>query len=45
MCYQQGMQSARGHKLLFADADGATKFDDLEKLETALQSLLKSNSL
>lgn len=45
MTYLQGMQSARGRKLLFADADGATKFEDLEKLETALQSLLKSNNL
>lgn len=26
------MQSTRGKYLLFADADGATKFSDLEKL-------------
>ncbi|XP_025408904.1 dolichyl-phosphate beta-glucosyltransferase isoform X2 [Sipha flava] len=37
-----GMQSARGRTLLFADADGATQFEDLEKLETALQSLIES---
>ena len=29
-----GMLSARGQLLLFADADGATQFSDLEKLET-----------
>jgi dolichyl-phosphate beta-glucosyltransferase len=39
------MQSARGRTLLFADADGATQFEDLEKLETALQSLIESNNL
>lgn len=32
----QGMQSARGRQLLFADADGATKFADLDKLEAEL---------
>lgn len=37
------MQSARGQKLLFADADGATQFEDLEKLESELQLLTKSN--
>ncbi|XP_044256113.1 dolichyl-phosphate beta-glucosyltransferase [Tribolium madens] len=31
-----GMQSARGAALLFADADGATKFSDLTKLEKCL---------
>ncbi|EFA02177.1 dolichyl-phosphate beta-glucosyltransferase [Tribolium castaneum] len=31
-----GMQSARGAVLLFADADGATKFSDLTKLEKCL---------
>lgn len=30
------MLSARGRHLLFADADGATKFGDLDKLETEL---------
>lgn len=29
--------------MLFADADGATKFDDLVKLESALDLLLKCN--
>lgn len=33
------MLSARGKFLLFADADGATKFEDYEKLELALASL------
>lgn len=37
------MLSARGRELLFADADGATKFEDLDKLETALNILKKSN--
>lgn len=35
-----GMQSARGSVLLFADADGATKFGDIEKLEDSLQQIL-----
>ena len=30
------MLSARGEVLLFADADGASKIDDLIKLENAL---------
>ncbi|TDG44308.1 hypothetical protein AWZ03_009281 [Drosophila navojoa] len=34
-----GMLSARGRHLLFADADGATKFEDYEKLAEALVSL------
>lgn len=40
----QGMLSARGRKLLFADADGATKFEDLDKLETALNILQKGSN-
>ena len=32
---------ARGRLLLFADADGATKFSDLAKLEAAMERLLK----
>ncbi|CAH8540574.1 unnamed protein product [Dicrocoelium dendriticum] len=35
-----GMLSARGRILLFADADGATKFSDIEKLEDALSSVI-----
>lgn len=35
----QGMQSARGRQLLFADADGATKFSDFDKLEAELKGL------
>ncbi|KAM7351538.1 dolichyl-phosphate beta-glucosyltransferase wollknaeuel [Cochliomyia hominivorax] len=34
-----GMLSARGRNLLFADADGATKFSDFDKLNETLQSL------
>ncbi|XP_022091612.1 dolichyl-phosphate beta-glucosyltransferase-like [Acanthaster planci] len=34
-----GMLSARGKRVLFADADGATKFADLEKLEESLQEI------
>jgi len=37
------MQSARGRKLLFADADGATMFEDIQKLESELNVLTKSN--
>ncbi|KAM3968179.1 dolichyl-phosphate beta-glucosyltransferase wollknaeuel [Aphomia sociella] len=36
-----GVQSARGALILFADADGASKFEDLEKLETALKGIAK----
>lgn len=42
--FTQGMQSARGRTLLFADADGATRFQDLEKLETVLHLLAASNN-
>lgn len=34
------MLSARGSAILFADADGATKFKDLEKLDDSLKSIL-----
>ncbi|XP_053695742.1 dolichyl-phosphate beta-glucosyltransferase [Sabethes cyaneus] len=34
-----GMLSARGKYLLFADADGATKFTDYEKLEQSMKQL------
>lgn len=36
------MQSARGALLLFADADGATKFSDFNKLEESITELIKS---
>lgn len=36
----QGVQSARGHVILFADADGATKFPDIKNLEEALLKLV-----
>ncbi|CAH4036106.1 dolichyl-phosphate beta-glucosyltransferase [Pieris brassicae] len=39
-----GILSCRGSSILFADADGASKFEDLNKLETALNELLKCNS-
>ncbi|OXU26676.1 hypothetical protein TSAR_012574 [Trichomalopsis sarcophagae] len=35
-----GMQSARGSVLLFADADGATTFSDLKKLDESLKHIL-----
>lgn len=35
----QGIFSSRGRKLLMADADGASKFSDLARLETALDDL------
>ncbi|XP_034171968.1 dolichyl-phosphate beta-glucosyltransferase wollknaeuel [Osmia lignaria lignaria] len=35
-----GILSARGSAILFADADGATKFEDLEKLDESLRSIL-----
>ncbi|XP_017029491.1 dolichyl-phosphate beta-glucosyltransferase [Drosophila kikkawai] len=36
---RMGVLSARGRHLLFADADGATKFPDYDKLEEALKQL------
>jgi hypothetical protein len=39
----QGMQCARGAVILFADADGATKFCDLAKLESSLKDVVKGN--
>lgn len=35
----QGVFSSRGEKILMADADGATKFRDIEKLEKGLNDL------
>uniref|UniRef100_A0A1I8GDS2 Dolichyl-phosphate beta-glucosyltransferase n=1 Tax=Macrostomum lignano TaxID=282301 RepID=A0A1I8GDS2_9PLAT len=35
---RRGMLAARGQRLLFADADGATRFSDLDRLERELQS-------
>nr|CAD7418929.1 unnamed protein product [Timema poppensis] len=39
------MLNARGAVVLFADADGATKFSDLSKLETSLKDLLQEDYL
>ena len=39
----QGVQCARGAVILFADADGATKFSDLAKLESSLNDIVKGN--
>ena len=36
---------ARGENLLFADADGATTFPDLVKLEEAMESLAKDGQV
>lgn len=35
----QGVLSCRGRLVLMADADGATKFADIEKVEEGLQSI------
>jgi hypothetical protein len=35
------MLSSRGKQLLFADADGATTFEDISKLQENLQHLIK----
>lgn len=40
-----GVQSARGAVILFADADGATKFPDLAKLESSLKDTVKADYL
>ena len=38
------MLAARGRRLLFADADGATRFSDITKLEVELRDMDTSNS-
>jgi len=38
--YLQGVLRSRGHKILFADADGATRFADIDKLEAELTKLM-----
>ena len=35
------MMAARGERCLMVDADGATRFSDLQKLDAALDSLTK----
>lgn len=35
----QGMLRARGSVLLFADADGASKFEDYAKLENSIKQI------
>nr|CAG4645746.1 EOG090X0BIY [Lynceus sp. MCZ IZ 141354] len=39
-----GILSSRGSLLLFADADGATTFEDLTKLESEIQSMTKGKN-
>lgn len=39
-----GMLNSRGRQLLFADADGATKFEDLSKLQTELKKIICDES-
>ncbi|CAL4123312.1 unnamed protein product, partial [Meganyctiphanes norvegica] len=41
---RMGMLSSRGKLLLFADADGATKFSDFEKVEGSLKELCSGMS-
>ncbi|XP_066474115.1 dolichyl-phosphate beta-glucosyltransferase isoform X1 [Tiliqua scincoides] len=36
---KMGVFSSRGKKILMADADGATKFEDIEKVEKGLENL------
>ncbi|XP_045202907.1 dolichyl-phosphate beta-glucosyltransferase-like [Mercenaria mercenaria] len=40
-----GMFVARGRQLLFADADGASKFSDLDKLETEMSKQKNSDNM
>jgi len=39
-----GVLSSRGELILFADADGATRFSDLDKLESAFRLLLRRSN-
>ena len=41
---RKGMMCSRGQYLLMADADGATRFQDLEQLEIVMGKLCRSNS-
>ncbi|KAI8848338.1 dolichyl phosphate glucosyltransferase [Chytridium lagenaria] len=41
----QGVLVSRGERILFVDADGSTKFSDLEKLEAALHKVSKGTGL
>lgn len=41
----QGVMSSRGALILFADADGATKFSDLVKLEVGLKIICEEDYL
>ena len=41
--YFQGMFVARGKQVLFADADGASQFDHLGKLETEMSKINKNS--
>ena len=36
VCLHQGVLCARGESILMVDADGATEFKDLDRLEKAL---------
>jgi len=40
---KRGMMCARGKYLLFADADGATKFSDIERVEKSLKEIENIN--
>ena len=39
----QGCLSARGEKILFVDADGATRISDVIKLEQAIDKIAKDH--
>ncbi len=39
----QGCLSARGEKILFVDADGATRISDMNKLEQAIDKIAKDH--
>jgi len=41
--HSQGMLSSAGKMLLFADADGATTFEDFQKLESSIYEMSKRN--
>lgn len=45
-CYEtvvvQGVLSARGERILFADADGATTFEDLDKVDKEMSACLQA---
>lgn len=44
-CFPQGCLSARGERILFLDADGATEITDMQRLEEALDGVTSDSNI